>query len=576
VAEPARSAASTKPMALPEFPGDKQIRKSPSQPASSLNTAAETNPGQQQQQQQQTVSEPPTAAAQPVSTQLPSLHQSRKLPTQGGQASVSAPIGATANEPLPPGGASPDGEPVPGLPEPEPLSATARKQAITNGLVDIFEPRIIQCLFSKTWALRESACRQIADTYTELQGDKAAVFRASCYLLNSVFSDRIAQVFLAGRELLQKVLSAAQGEVRRPDVLGGVSTLLPVLLDKTSESNARIKMAAHETLLLLAKSAAVGPGFVGKVALEPPSKSTAKGSWKFQLGRLGFLAQLIGQCGIEDGSGHGFGLDPVMGSVVESMNHQNEKVRGAAIEVAAACYQHVGRGIDRYTAGFNNLQEEMLHAACQRVDVYGSSSGPAAGASGPAPHERPRSGHRGEGTRHNEENVDPFAAKPKIRNSVDSDDARLIKGGRPPSSGGAAVPQNSGDGDAGGGKAAGNGGGGGGGGGSGGRANRFDTVDPFAAKPKIRNSFDPPAPSPTRKQVQPVDSAPQGYREVSEVENPFARGHEIRNSVAAPASALAAGSRAIVAPEDDEYADEEDLEIPAFAQEAFDRGTVGR
>jgi hypothetical protein len=63
---------------------------------------------------------------------------------------------------------------------------------------------------------------------------------------------------------------------------------------------------------------------------------------------------------------------------------------------------------------------------------------------------------------------------------------------------------------------------------------------------------------------------------VSEVENPFARGHEIRNSVAAPASALAAGSRAIVAPEDDEYADEEDLEIPAFAQEAFDRGTVGR
>ena len=83
--------------------------------------------------------------------------------------------------------AGPDPSSEPEALEPEELSVSAQKEAANDGLFDVFDRRTVQCLFSKTWALREQALHSIAEGYAELQCEKGAALRGTCYVLRRVF-----------------------------------------------------------------------------------------------------------------------------------------------------------------------------------------------------------------------------------------------------------------------------------------------------------------------------------------------------------------------------------------------------
>lgn len=214
--------------------------------------------------------------------------------------------------------------------EPEELSANAQKEASNNNLFDVFDRRTIQCLYSKHFVLREQACNEIAAGYTELSADKNACLRATCYVLQKVFADRIAQVFTAGAALLEVALHSTTN-VRRADVADYMKMLLPALMAKTSETNVRVRQGARSTLMLLAQNQRLGPAFVAReIVVETKKQPNPK-----QLqGRLDFLAELVAQCGIDAESPNSFGLDMVMPFVIKGLKNPNDKVRTAAVEVS--------------------------------------------------------------------------------------------------------------------------------------------------------------------------------------------------------------------------------------------------
>lgn len=167
-------------------------------------------------------------------------------------------------------------------------------------------------------------------------------------------------------------------------------------------------------------------------------------------------------------------------------------------QVAAKCYQQVGLAVEDHMTTLSAAQVETMHHAFQKIDMYGGVQGSAPSASpAPASH-RPPSNGGGDGGADpsGQDNVDPFAAKPKVRNSFESKSARgpgpdAIPGS---SSGGQPVqnsPVQSGM--------------------QGGAAG--DVADPFASKPKVRNSFDAVQPrhQPARAPQPAVPEAPADY-----------------------------------------------------------------
>ena len=176
-------------------------------------------------------------------------------------------------------------------------------------------------------------------------------------------------------------------------------------------------------------------------------------------------------------------------------------------QVAAECYQQVGLAVEDHMTSLSAAQVETIHHAFQQIDMYGGRSG---GQAGQRPQSQPPSSRRppsggGAGRAENvQEDADPFAAKPKVRNSFESN-----SGGGPgpdavPSSGGQRQPVQNSPNQA-----------------IAGRANGAaagDEPDPFASKPKVRNSFDAgpsrhapaPAPQPAVAEAPADYSMPEG------------------------------------------------------------------
>ena len=494
-------------------------------------------------------------AHSPVQPQGPGGGGVRHSPVPG-QAAMPSRAAAIPNELPPETGPDPS---EPEALEPEELSVSAQKEAANDGLFDVFDRRTVQCLFSKTWALREQALHSIAEGYADLQCEKGAALRGTCYVLRRVFQDRIAQVFSAGSEVLEVALNGATG-LRRADVADYVKVVLGPLLLKLADTNQRVKQTARDALMLLAQNQRIGPAFVGKELVGDP-----KVNWKQRLGRLEFLADLVAAVGIDAESPHSFGLEMVMPYVVAGLKNPNNKVRSAAVEVAGECYAHVQLAVEDHMTGLSAAQVETLHAKFQKVDQYGGR-GPEPSpqpqrAPARAPAARPPSGGGGRGGG-NEENIDPFAAAPKVRNSFESSGS----GARPPSRDRGPPVQNSPAEAPGSAPAA---------------APADDGADPFASKPRVRNSFDLGAPprAAAAPAAQPVQEAPNDYS-MPAGDNPFETRANVRNSVAqgpGPSSQQQHDGRydqeQPLAHEPEEPLDEED-EIPAGAAEAFERGTA--
>lgn len=193
-----------------------------------------------------------------------------------------------------------------------------------------------------------------------------------------------------------------------------------------------------------------------------------------------------------------------------------------ATQVAAQCYQQVGLAVEDHMTSLSAAQVETLHHAFQQIDMYGGQQGseyqarqksrpPSSAASSRRP---PSSGDSGSGKV--QEGGDPFAAKPKVRNSFESssgDGGGKTGGGGRREPGPDSVP---GSGDQSERISNPMHGAGGGGGASG--ADAGSVADPFASKPKVRNSFDAgpsrhtPAPTPQPVEEPPADySMPDGY-----------------------------------------------------------------
>lgn len=130
-----------------------------------------------------------------------------------------------------------------------------------------------------------------------------------------------------------------------------MESVLPVLLDKLSDSNARLRDSSRDAIVALAASKDAGIGNMTAAILKPVKSQTA---WRPVLSTLQLLQELLPQLGVAGSGGKaggggdgGFELHDLMAYVGKAFNSPNADVRTAAVKVAVLAHDAAGPAVRR-------------------------------------------------------------------------------------------------------------------------------------------------------------------------------------------------------------------------------------
>eukprot|EP00931_Biecheleriopsis_adriatica_P088314 TRINITY_DN6265_c0_g2_i1.p1 TRINITY_DN6265_c0_g2~~TRINITY_DN6265_c0_g2_i1.p1 ORF type:complete len:745 (+),score=159.84 TRINITY_DN6265_c0_g2_i1:62-2236(+) len=279
------------------------------------------------------------------------------------------------------------GHPLAGVPnaedlgQPDPLPVTLQKEV--EPLCMLFGEYVVQCLYSKSWSLRDAALQKLAlqlrsgEAVQQCQ-DVDRLLDAYATILARTVPDKNVQVFHSSAALLQAVcheLLDGQGRAGPRQVQASLEPLLPILADRLGDANARAEKTARDVHLDLARCSGVGAAFTAQCLLRPPKKKTVPP--RVYSSRLQLLAALVTEFGVQPSSRDGIALEAAAQLAMDWFSNPAAEVRESAVRLIAACYSHVGLGrIERYLSNLRQAQREVFDAEFQRVSSGGAPGTP--------------------------------------------------------------------------------------------------------------------------------------------------------------------------------------------------------
>lgn len=270
------------------------------------------------------------------------------------------------------------------LTSPEPLSAAMEKDKECELLLQLFGDYITRCIFSKTWNLRDAALQKLALDLREgaRGGDEPSqLLQGYSTILKRTIADKNIQVMFSSGGLLQAVAQVLleNGPVRRNEAQAALDPLMPLLVERLGEPNARVDKTARDALLDFARCQSVGATFTTQYLLRSPKKKTG-GTVHARVfsSRLAVITALVTEFGVQpDGQ---CPLEATMQLAMEWFNNKDEKVRENSVKLAAACHMHVGlRRIEGYLANLRPAQREVFDAEFERAMASPNAQGQGGG-----------------------------------------------------------------------------------------------------------------------------------------------------------------------------------------------------
>ena len=153
---------------------------------------------------------------------------------------------------------------------------------------------------------------------------------------------------------------------KKSDIRRGIASIMPLLTKHIASDNTKLRLAVEDIGLYLVKQDHVGPEVLVADHLLSPTNRTV--SWRDLAGRLRLLSRVILTLGVKPGRAAEppMTLDFIMSRTIEHIQHPNNHVRSAAINVCMACYKFCGADVERY---FGGLRKSLLDLLCR---IFGS------------------------------------------------------------------------------------------------------------------------------------------------------------------------------------------------------------
>ncbi|GFR45564.1 hypothetical protein Agub_g6958 [Astrephomene gubernaculifera] len=238
-----------------------------------------------------------------------------------------------------------DGVPAPedwpgDLPVPEPMPSGAPKEA--EQLEELAGEYVARAFMSKNWQLRDAALTWLANKVSAggFEGKQEA-FRAVVRVAVRGMKDKVANVYLSSLALLPALVDSGLAGGSGREVEAMAEAVLPLLLEKLGDNNARMRDASKESIMLLASIKEAQLAAHTSIFVRPIKNQSA---WRPVLGILQLLRDLVPQVGISR-NGDGFELNELMEFVGRAFNSPNADVRSEAVRVTREVYDLVGPAI---------------------------------------------------------------------------------------------------------------------------------------------------------------------------------------------------------------------------------------
>ena len=256
---------------------------------------------------------------------------------------------------------APEGFP-PGLPSPEPLAGAHAKSA--HPLEQFAGEFVARCFYSRNCHLREASLVYLQSHAGELtqQGQEREGFRLLCQVAVRGLGDKVANVFLASASCIRTVVTGNPALSR--DLQLATTEFLPILVGKLGDSNPRIRDAAHESIMMLARLKDGAVKNHTELFLSPVKKQSA---WRLVLSRLELVSDLMEVLGVGRGGSAGFDVDQVMSFVARAYTSPNSDVRTATIGLTARVATVVGPVVKRYIP--DDVNPKVRQQLEQEVDL---------------------------------------------------------------------------------------------------------------------------------------------------------------------------------------------------------------
>ena len=224
----------------------------------------------------------------------------------------------------------------------EALSSTDEKDA--SLLFALIGEEAARCIHSKHWQLREKGLSETADVIQsgDLQIDSREAFRLiSRNILGRTLKDKVAHIVQTSVDCLGDLLAKQGSQVGSREVQHALLDLVPILIDRVGESNARIRDIAFEAIETIADTPEIGNGGVLAASLLKPVKRQSQ--WKPIASRLTLLQNLLPRFGLsQQKADDGFTVEAVMAFINPTLSSANGEVRNLAIQVARIVQDSIG------------------------------------------------------------------------------------------------------------------------------------------------------------------------------------------------------------------------------------------
>mmetsp|Transcript_2687 Transcript_2687/g.4774 ORF Transcript_2687/g.4774 Transcript_2687/m.4774 type:complete len:965 (-) Transcript_2687:91-2985(-) len=247
------------------------------------------------------------------------------------------------------------------LPEPEPLSGPALKEANQLGLVDFFGDAILRMLYSRTWNHRERAVTTVSSQLPTYDFDSPTTLKAVCKFLEKGLSDKIAQVFATSLTLLHEVLDDYAGKLRKADVCTHLDGPALSLVAKAGDTNARNKEMANEAIVYVALHPNAGPAAVCPSIIRMNDKPA---QWRPVLGKCTLLTLLLPE--IQIGPATGLPLEGLMAFLSFALASPNGDVRNMAVKACVLVHTQTG---PRMMPLLKNVTSAVLDVVKQSIEA---------------------------------------------------------------------------------------------------------------------------------------------------------------------------------------------------------------
>ncbi|XP_033095811.1 centrosomal protein of 104 kDa-like isoform X2 [Anneissia japonica] len=214
--------------------------------------------------------------------------------------------------------------------------------------IDAFGLDLVTKLYSKTWSYREEALLMVKSKLEDVEEgtDKEELrplLRAATFVVSKGLRDKVFGIFNTATGVLHYILDVwvVRHKLGKVDTATVVDKSLPELLNRTADTNARLKNFSQDFILEMAGYKEVRILHNVPQHCLVPFKTSIQA--RSAVTRVDIVQRLLALLGIEKNSG--MSVDNVMTFALRALEHTAGEVREAAIKLITDLYQMKGAEI---------------------------------------------------------------------------------------------------------------------------------------------------------------------------------------------------------------------------------------